>query len=149
MKTVAINNSTLKFLSDIAENNNRDWFQTNKTFILKHKKTCIPLLTILSEIINMTNSKLDLQKPSPNLQRHEFSKDKLPYHAKFDFGLKRSGKQRRGGYYMNIKPGNSYLACGFFCSKSEDLKKFVLIHCRNTQWCALLNQKQSNPILVI
>jgi uncharacterized protein (DUF2461 family) len=41
-----------------------------------------------------------------------FSKDKLPYHTKFDFGLKRSGKERRGGY-MNIKPGNSYLACGF------------------------------------
>jgi uncharacterized protein (DUF2461 family) len=35
MKTVAIKNSTLKFLSDIAENNNRDWFQTNKDFYLE------------------------------------------------------------------------------------------------------------------
>jgi hypothetical protein len=26
---------------------------------------------------------------------------------------------------MNIKPGNSYLACGF-CPNPEDLKKFVL-----------------------
>ncbi|MFT7334634.1 MAG: hypothetical protein ACI9M1_000523 [Porticoccaceae bacterium] len=35
MKTVVINNSTLKFLSDISENNNRDWFQTNKHFYLE------------------------------------------------------------------------------------------------------------------
>jgi uncharacterized protein (DUF2461 family) len=63
-----------------------------------------------------------------------FSKDKLPYRAKFDFGLKRSGKQRRGGYYMNIKPGNSYLACGFL-PNPEDLKKFVLIAENYTQWC--------------
>jgi uncharacterized protein (DUF2461 family) len=76
----------------------------------------------------MTNSKLDLQKPSPHLQRHEFSKDKLPYHTKFDFGLK--DQRRRGGYYMNIKPGNSYLACGF-CPNPEDLKKFVLICAEN------------------
>jgi hypothetical protein len=32
-------------------------------------------------------------KPSSHLQRHEFSKDKLPYHTKFDFGLKDLGNK--------------------------------------------------------
>jgi uncharacterized protein (DUF2461 family) len=42
----------------------------------------------------MTNSKLDLQKkPSPIYSDMRFSKDKLPYHAKFDFGLKDLGNK--------------------------------------------------------
>jgi uncharacterized protein (DUF2461 family) len=35
MTTAAIENSTLKFLSKIAENNNRDWFQENKQLYLE------------------------------------------------------------------------------------------------------------------
>jgi uncharacterized protein (TIGR02453 family) len=56
--------------------------------------------------------------------------------------LKRSGKQRRGGYYMNIKPGNSYLACGFFAPNPADLKRIRMdITANYTQWYALLQSK--------
>ena len=62
-------------------------------------------------------------------------------------GLKRFGKQRRGGYYINIKPGNSYLACGFFAPNSADLKRIRFDISENyTQWFPLLESEaiQSN-----
>jgi uncharacterized protein (TIGR02453 family) len=115
MKTVAIKNSTLKFLSDIAENNNRDWFQTEQDFYLKAQENMHSFIdTLILELNKHDQLEIRSAKPSPHLQRHEFSKDKLPYHAKFDFGLKRSGKQRRGGYYMNIKLETAIWPVAFF-----------------------------------
>jgi uncharacterized protein (TIGR02453 family) len=126
MKTVVINNSTLKFLSDISENNNRDWFQTNKHFYLEAQENMYSFIDNLILELNK-HDQLEIRSAKKNLHRIysdiRFSKDKLPYRAKFDLGLKRFGKQRRGGYYMNIKPGNSYLACGFFAPNSADLQR--------------------------
>jgi uncharacterized protein (TIGR02453 family) len=150
MKTVAINNSTLKFLSDIAQNNNRDWFHTNKDFYLEAQGNMVSFIDTL--VLEMSkHDQLENNSAKKSLYRiysdMRFSKDKLPYHSKFDFGLKRSSKQRRGGYYMNIKPGNSYLACGFFAPNPEDLKKIRLDITENyTKWYALLESEtiQSN-----
>ena len=53
----------------------------------------------------------------------QFSKDKTPYNSHFSFGFRRGTALRRGGYYFKFKPGNSFLACGFFSPNSEDLKR--------------------------
>jgi uncharacterized protein (TIGR02453 family) len=150
MKTVAIKNSTLKFLSNIAENNNRDWFQTNKHFYLEAQENMHSFIDNLILELNK-HDQLEIRSAKKSLHRiysdMRFSKDKLPYRAKFDFDLKRFGKQRRGGYYMNIKSGNSYLACGFFAPNPADLKKIRFDIAENyTQWCALLESEaiQSN-----
>jgi uncharacterized protein (TIGR02453 family) len=145
METVAISNSTLNFLSDIAKNNNRDWFQTNKQFYHEAQGNMHSFIDTLILEINK-HDQLENRTAKKSLYRiysdMRFSKDKLPYHAKFDFGLKRSGKQRRGGYYMNIKPGNSYLACGFFAPNPADLKRIRMdITANYTQWYALLQSK--------
>jgi len=52
-----------------------------------------------------------------------FSKDKSPYNPRFAFSLQRATKLRRGGYYVNVKPGNTFVACGFFGPNPEDLKR--------------------------
>jgi uncharacterized protein (DUF2461 family) len=41
-----------------------------------------------------------------------FSKDKSPYKPRFAVGLQRTAL-KRGGYYLNIQPGNNFIACGF------------------------------------
>jgi uncharacterized protein (TIGR02453 family) len=95
MKTVVINNSTLKFLSDISENNNRDWFQTNKHFYLEAQENMYSFIDNLILELNK-HDQLEIRSAKKNLHRIysdiRFSKDKLPYRAKFDLGLKRSGK---------------------------------------------------------
>ena len=35
----------------------------------------------------------------------------------------RAGKQRRGGYYFHLEPGNSFIAGGFWAPSPEDLKR--------------------------
>jgi uncharacterized protein (DUF2461 family) len=42
-----------------------------------------------------------------------FSKDKSPYKPRFAVGLQRATTLKRG-YYLNIQPGNNFIACGFF-----------------------------------
>ncbi|MEQ8809037.1 MAG: DUF2461 domain-containing protein, partial [Imperialibacter sp.] len=43
--------------------------------------------------------------------------------ARFAMSFRRATKERRGGYYLNLKPGNNFLACGFFNPNPEDLKR--------------------------
>lgn len=51
-----------------------------------------------------------------------FSTDKTPYKTHWSGSFKRAGKQRRGGYYFHIEPGNSFVAGGFFGPSPQDLK---------------------------
>jgi uncharacterized protein (TIGR02453 family) len=50
-----------------------------------------------------------------------FSKDKTPYKPHFAASFKRAGAALRGGYYMRIRPGESFLAAGFWNPEKEDL----------------------------
>ena len=50
-----------------------------------------------------------------------FSKDKTPYKPHFAGSFSRLGKHLRGGYYLRIRPGESFLAGGFWEPNKEDL----------------------------
>ena len=48
---------------------------------------------------------------------------KTPYNTHWNGAFKRATKKLRGGYYFNIKPGNSFLAGGFWNPEPKDLKR--------------------------
>ena len=50
-----------------------------------------------------------------------FSKDKTPYQPHFAGSYSRLGKHLRGGYYLRIRPGESFLAGGFWEPNKDDL----------------------------
>ena len=50
-----------------------------------------------------------------------FSKDKTPYKTHFAGSFSRLGAHLRGGYYVHIKPGGSFIATGFWNPNKEDL----------------------------
>ena len=52
-----------------------------------------------------------------------FSKEKSPYKNNWSGGFSRATKERRGGYYFHIEPGNTFVAGGFFGPNTEDLKR--------------------------
>jgi uncharacterized protein (TIGR02453 family) len=50
-----------------------------------------------------------------------FSKDKTPYKVHFANSYARLGKDLRGGYFLRIRPGASFLAGGFWDPSKDDL----------------------------
>lgn len=86
-----IENSTLKFLKDLAKNNNRDWFQENKDKYLSAQGNMIAFVEDLILAISEFDEeigKLDAKKSLFRIYRDtRFSKDKSPYKTNFGAGL--------------------------------------------------------------
>lgn len=112
--------SSLQFLKNLKKNNNRDWFAEHKGQFKEAQ----------------TNAKAFWEAIRENLEKHDeiekikmfriyrdvrFSKDKTPYQPHFAGSLSRLGKALRGGYYLRIRPGESFLAGGFWEPNKEDL----------------------------
>ena len=112
-----INPDLFSFFSKLKENNNRDWFQSNKTeFKLLEGQV-----------------KLFMKQIEENLQIHDkiemfriyrdvrFSKNKTPYKNHFGIAFHREKPALRGGYYLHLEPDNSFLGVGFWAPNSADL----------------------------
>lgn len=126
MKKTLITKPTLDFLKNLNKNNDRDWFNSHKNEYLKAQEN---MSVFIDELITEMNKHDELESTSGKKSLFRiykdvrFSKDKLPYNPRFAFSFQRATKYRRGGYYVNIKPGNSFMACGFFGPNPEDLKR--------------------------
>lgn len=119
-----IQKSTFDFLKKLAQNNNRDWFNTNKDRYEDAKQNAESFMDALIAKMN-SHDRLENVSGRKSLYRIyndvRFSKDKSPYNPRFAGYLKRSKPELRGGYYIWIKPGGSKVGCGFSYPSSEDL----------------------------
>ncbi len=119
----------LTFLSRLKENNNKLWFQDNKkdyeTFVKE------PFKQIVSEIVQnlVPHSHLSCHvKISEYIFRIyrdvRFTKNKQPFKTFLGAYLDHEGTQSdKAGYYIHIEPNNSFIACGLYEPKAEQLKK--------------------------
>lgn len=146
MKYQSINKSTLDFLKKLAQHNQRDWFNEHKDLYLTAQENMIQFIDQLIDEMNK-HDVLEDNSAKKSLFRIyndvRFSKDKSPYNPRFAFSFSRATKLRRGGYYMNIKPGNCYLAAGFFAPNPKDtllIRKDM--EANFAQWTKLLNSKK-------
>lgn len=121
-----INKSTFKFLKDLQKNNNREWFEKNKETRYKpaHEDMIHFMDSLLAEMkkvdnIETTSGKKSLYRIYRDVR---FAKDKSPYKPFFGGRIKRATTWLRGGHYIHIEPGNSFIAGGFFNPNPEDLK---------------------------
>lgn len=121
-----INKSTFKFLSDLKKNNNREWFDKNKETRYKpaHEDMIGFMDSVITEMKKVDNiESMSGKKALFRIYRDvRFSKDKSPYKPFFGARMRRATSWLRGGYYIHIEPGNSFIAGGFFNPNSEDLK---------------------------
>ncbi len=145
MKSAIIHLSTYKFLKGVSENNNREWFANHKDSFLKAQNNMTDWIDQLIFEMNKHDTMVN-ESGKKSLYRIyndvRFSKDKAPYNPRFAFSLSRATKYRRGGYYLHLKPGNNYLACGFFSPNPEDLKLIRQdIEWNYIKWYKILNAK--------
>jgi len=118
--------SSLEFLKSLQENNDREWFNAHKEEYLLQKE----LMEHLAERLLTELNKHDvIETPSGKKSLHRiykdtrFSKVKIPYKNNWGGNFTRATKQRRGGYYYHIEPGNSFIGGGFQGPSAEDLKR--------------------------
>ena len=114
------NSSSLTYLKKLKKNNNRDWFSENKPTFIEAQNNAKKLY---AEIRNNLEEHDDIEKFKLfRIYRDvRFSKDKTPYKPHFAGSFSRLGKNLRGGYYLRIRPGESFLAGGFWEPNKEDL----------------------------
>lgn len=121
-----IEKATFEFLKNLKENNNKDWFDANKSDYLKQQEVMISFADALLQRLNL-HDVIETVSGKKSLHRiyrdTRFSKEKIPYKNNWSGGFSRATKERRGGYYFHIEPGNTFVAGGFFGPNPEDLKR--------------------------
>lgn len=126
MPQTTIPASALTFLLELKQNNNRDWFNAHKEAFATQQSY---IETFAGSLLTAMSSHDLIETPSGKKSLHRiyrdtrFSKDKTPYKNNWSGSFTRANKQRRGGYYFHIEPGNSFIAGGFWAPNTSDLKR--------------------------
>lgn len=138
--------STLQFLSKLEKNNNRDWFNENKSLYLEAQADVINFVENLIQEIGKFDEdilKLDAKKSLFRIYRDtRFSKDKSPYKNNFGASLGIGKGSQKAGYYIHIQPGKSFVGCGVYQPESNTLKKIRTEISRNgAEFLQIINDK--------
>ena len=118
--------STLQFLRNLEKNNNREWFNENKTLYQEAQQDVISFVEkLIEEMADFDEEmgKLEAKKSVFRIYRDtRFSKDKTPYKTNFGAGLGMGKGNKISGYYLHIEPGKSFLAGGVYKPEPSVLK---------------------------
>ena len=122
----AITPSAFSFLRSLKKNNNRDWFNAHKHIYLEERERIEKFAGALLAAMN-THDQLETLTGKESLHRiyrdTRFSNNKIPYKTYWSARFRRATKYRRGSYYLQLEPGNSYMAGGFWAPEPADLKR--------------------------
>jgi len=126
MANSPIKKDSLDFLTDLAKNNNREWFNLHKERYLEAQQNIIDFADALLAEMNK-HDRIETPSGKKSLFRIykdvRFSKDKTPYNNHWSASFKRATNRLRGGYYFRIEPGNSGLVGGFWGPSPDDMKR--------------------------
>ncbi|WP_369048575.1 DUF2461 domain-containing protein [Tenacibaculum sp. UWU-22] len=133
--------SSLQYLKDLKQNNNREWFSATKSTFVKAQNNAKDFYATIRENLEK-HDEIEKFKLFRIYRDVRFSKDKTPYKAHFAGHFSRLGKHLRGGYYLRIRPGESFLAGGFWEPTKEDLFRIRKeIEIDATEILAILNDE--------
>lgn len=114
-----IQKSTLAFLSDIKTNNNKDWFNANRSRYTDARndfegfvQALIDAIVKFDPILKGLEARSCMYRINRDIR---FSNDKTVYKSHFGAFIVRGGKQngdRYAGYYIHIEPGNNSMVAG-------------------------------------
>lgn len=112
--------TTISFLGELAENNNRPWFSENKDrYVQAHDNVKSFMAEVESELAK--HDQIEKSKLFRIYRDVRFSKDKTPYNPHWRMSFTREKPHLRGGYYLHIGPEEAFLAAGFWNPEPKDL----------------------------
>lgn len=118
----------LHFLSELKQNNNREWFNDNKPWYEQIKNDFLQLGDeLIVEIAKFDEDikNLNVKECVFRIYRDtRFSHDKTPYKTHMGVYIAAGGgrKSQRGGYYLHLEPDNSFVSVGVWCPDPAVLK---------------------------
>jgi uncharacterized protein (TIGR02453 family) len=120
--------TTLQFLADLRENNNKPWFDANKARYQKAKADVEALAAHTIRIFSEVDASLAHLLPKDCMFRINrdvrFSTDKSPYKTNMGFWICKGGKKSPlAGYYLHVEPGQSFFGGGIYMPMPPELKK--------------------------
>jgi uncharacterized protein (TIGR02453 family) len=120
--------SVLAFLSDLALNNKRVWFEEHKAAYQEAKATFDRLVNELIGRLSVFEDLTGLAAKDCVMRIYRdirFSKDKTPYNTSMTAMIVAGGKKsRRAGFGLRLAPNDSAVAGGFWELTSEQLARF-------------------------
>lgn len=120
MQKPIITKEIFNFLKDLEKNNNREWFTENKS-TFKSLETDVKTFFSAAMDNLKQHDEIEKMKIFRIYRDVRFSKDKTPYKTHFGGSFARAGARLRGGYYIHLKPSDSFIATGFWEPNKEDL----------------------------
>jgi uncharacterized protein (TIGR02453 family) len=112
--------STLSYLSQLKENNNREWFAENKLTFDKEQKNIKSFFTSIKQSLEEIDH-IEKMQVFRIYRDVRFSKDKTPYKSHFSAGFVRQKPNLRGGYYLHIEENATFVGGGFWEPNKDDL----------------------------
>ncbi|WP_228457577.1 MULTISPECIES: DUF2461 domain-containing protein [Chryseobacterium] len=127
MMSATISPKVFDFLNQLTVNNNREWFTENKNLYTESQENVIAFLEdLIKEMSGFDEElgKIDAKKSLFRIYRDtRFSKDKIPYKTNFGASLGMGKGSQKGGYYLHLEPGKSFIAGGIYMPESSVLKE--------------------------
>ncbi|MBC7553179.1 MAG: DUF2461 domain-containing protein [Taibaiella sp.] len=124
-----LHQNTVTFLQQLAEHNNRPWFDANRAAYTEAKDDFEKVVGELLKGLEATDSAYAGQKAKDCVFRIfrdvRFGKDKTPYKPNFGAAFSKGGKKSEvAGFYLHIEPGGkSFIGGGMWMPEAGILKK--------------------------
>lgn len=116
-----------QYLKELAQNNNREWFNEHRTEYEKARVEFENLLAAFISHISLFDESIkgiQVKDCTYRIYRDtRFSPDKTPYKNHFGGYINAKGKKSEHcGYYIHLQPGNCLIAGGSWCPPPKILK---------------------------
>ncbi len=120
--------NNIKFFTALKENNNKAWFEMNRTWYegtrLQFEKLVEGLINGISSFDKEISDLLVKNCTFRQYRDVRFSKDKRPYKVNMGAYFNKGGKKiNTAGYYFHFEPGRSMVAAGLWMPESSQLIK--------------------------
>ncbi len=120
MQNPIITKNALLFLGKLEKNNTKEWFTEHKNEFKNLEAEVKGFYIAVMENLKLHDD-IEKLKMFRIYRDVRFSKDKTPYKTHFAGSFSRAGARLRGGYYLQIKPNETFVAAGFWEPNKEDL----------------------------
>lgn len=118
---------TFQFLTALKKNNNREWFDENRSLYTAVKKGfesfvdgVIARISLFDKGIALTTAKESIFRINRDIR---FSADKSPYKTNLGAFVAEGGRKSfHAGYYIHVEPGGCFLAGGIYMPSAPMLR---------------------------